>query len=118
MSLQENAKRLLPLVQAMVDGKTVQVILNGVWTDKETATFDSKHQHRIKPEKKLRPYTREEWEQVHRVRKVVCDSRFSLLVTDIAADSVRLEGVWYPFSRAMDLFTNLDGSPCGVEVEE
>ena len=121
MSLQQDAKRVLPFIQAMVEGKTVEWRHSNepLWNEVgSVAGLRGCYECRIKPEKKLRPYTREEWEKVARVRKVGCDLRYSLPVGDIAADSVKIDGIWHPFSRAMNLFSNLDGTPCGVEVEE
>lgn len=117
MSLQEDAKRILPFVQAMAEGKTVQVMIGNNWIDKESATFDSVWILRIKPEKKWRPYTREEWERVDKVR---CKSNECVY----AVGAVYLERVSIihcgtnSFDDMLHQFTNLDGTPCGVEVEE
>ena len=129
MSLQDDAKKILPFVQAMAEGKTVQYKnrsgrFNNVEVIKDllslhpmTSDFinDVDSTLRIKPEPRYRPYTREEWEGVHRVRLIGCDSRYSCLVEQIAGDSVKVDGKWFPFSKTVDLLTNLDGSPCGVE---
>ncbi len=62
-TLQEDAKKLLPFVQAMAEGKAVQFSHTGiVWRTKDTAAgWDMTAKYRIKPEPKLRPYTRAEF---------------------------------------------------------
>lgn len=121
MSLQEDAKTMLPYIQAMADGKTVQWRSRHdiEWSDKRQAGewCLGRHEYRIKPEKKWRPYTREEWERVDKVR---CKSNECVY----AVGAVYLERVSIihcgtnSFDDMLHQFTNLDGTPCGVEVEE
>lgn len=57
----ENAREFLPLVQAMADGKTVQVNTIGGWKEVEAFSFGSHpSDYRIKPEPKLRAWTASE----------------------------------------------------------
>lgn len=122
MSLQEDAKKILPFVQAMADGKTVEynyvqsIAGNANWFEKRDLQFYSETKYRIKPEKKWRPYTRDEWERVVRVR---CKEHgHSYPVQRIETDVLFIYGTSYTFAGAMKYFTNLDGTPCGVEVED
>lgn len=48
----DNAKDYLPLVQALAEGKVIQVLSAGEWRDVECLTTLSRHanQYRIKPE--------------------------------------------------------------------
>lgn len=120
MSLQEDAKKILPFVQAMAEGKTVQVGIGNNWIDKESATFDSVWILRIKPEKKWRPYTRDELllRVGSHIRHIGKSDRFILVAAD--ADGLAFVagiGLVAP-ARLLAEFEFLDGSPCGVEVEE
>lgn len=115
--LQQDVKRILPFCVAISDGKTVEI------------KFGTKHWHevdcladlirdfplRIKPEKKWRPYTREEWESITRVRSKAHGVAHLVLV--VHDDYIEANNNSYTFEMAMRVFTNLDGSPCGVEIE-
>lgn len=50
MTLQNQAKELLPFVQAMADGKEVQVKVNDLWCKKVTSNFMLGEEYRIAPE--------------------------------------------------------------------
>ena len=51
----EKAKELLPIIQAFVEGKTIQVWANDTWQDEESPLFWAYAQFRIKPEQKSEP---------------------------------------------------------------
>ena len=54
---QKEMKKLLPIIQAWVDGKTIQVWTNDTWVDEEYPSFfEELSQFRIKPEPKYRPF--------------------------------------------------------------
>ena len=58
-----NAKDYLPLMQALSEGKTIQIDVSGSnsWSDVNNTDFAfSPNYYRIKPEPKLRPWTPEE----------------------------------------------------------
>jgi len=46
----QNAKDFLPLVQALADGKTIQVFDEDEWVDFTDVHFRSDWQYRVKPE--------------------------------------------------------------------
>lgn len=48
----DEAKKLLPVIQAFADGKQVQARLNcnASWVDRKDPGFDSAYEYRIKPE--------------------------------------------------------------------
>ena len=50
MTLQNQAKELLPFVQAMADGKEVQVKIRDLWREKVTSNFMLGEEYRIAPE--------------------------------------------------------------------
>ena len=63
----EEAKELLPIIQAYVEGKTVQYeFYTDIWKDIKEPSFRSDVKYRIKPEQKYRPFkTKEEcWNEM------------------------------------------------------
>ena len=67
----EDAKELLPIVKALAEGKMIQDRIEGltVWCDTDEINFEyngQKIKHRIKPEKKYRPFkTKKEcWDEM------------------------------------------------------
>ena len=52
----EEAKELLPIIQAFAEGKTIQVWYNDTWQDEEYPSFVELNLFRIKPEPKYRPF--------------------------------------------------------------
>ena len=65
----EEAKELLPIIQAFSEGKTIEIYNNREWNDLiiESVNFDCEPScYRIKPEPKYRPFkTRKEcWEEM------------------------------------------------------
>lgn len=128
MSIQEDAKKFLPFVQALAEGKEVQCNAGQGWKAKITWDgWNSSVQYRIKPEKKWRPYTREEMpEHIGRVIRLKSSEFVWHVITTI--DS--LGGIHMPpYGRVItgdELLENYlfvdsltrELTPCGVEVEE
>ena len=57
----EEAKELLPIMQAYAEGKTIQFLNGGKWADiYETDFYQSPDKYRIKPELKYRPFKNQE----------------------------------------------------------
>lgn len=58
------AKQLLPVIQAYIDGKPIQSrCIKGeksLWYDEEDPSFDDDFEYRIKPEPKYRPFANAE----------------------------------------------------------
>lgn len=55
--IKEQAKALLPFIQAFSEGKTIQFKSNGKWVDLDSASFMlTPERYRIKPEPKYRPF--------------------------------------------------------------
>ena len=62
----EEAKELLPIIQAFAEGKTIQLFTNGIWEDAKNPSFGELSRYRIKPEDTYRPFeTKEEcWNEM------------------------------------------------------
>lgn len=53
----EEAKELLPIIQAFAEGRTIQIFGRDGWTDLyKDFIFDISYRYRIKPEPKYRPF--------------------------------------------------------------
>ena len=63
----EEAKELIPIIQAFVEGKTIEYReYDGEWKEAHTPTWSSRLFYRIKPEPRYRPFkTQEEcWQEM------------------------------------------------------
>ena len=63
----EEAKELLPIIQAYAEGKTIQFFDGGKWYDVyETDFYQSPEKYRIKPEPKYRPFKTQDdcWQEM------------------------------------------------------
>lgn len=126
----EEAKKLLPIIQAFSEGRVIQYQANGKWRDYTSTelAFDMvpiDKNYRIKSEPKYRPFANAEecWTEMLKHQPIGWvknkkDKRY-VLITVCENDSVftgRNEG-WH-FKDIIDLFTFADGTPFGVKVEE
>lgn len=66
----EEAKEQLPIIQALAEGKTIEVLHpNGGWTESDKVYFNLPSNHyRIKEEPKYRPFKSQEecWNEMHK----------------------------------------------------
>ena len=65
----EEAKEMLPIIQAWADGKTIQVKEKGRWVELCIDDFTrSPDRYRIKPESQYRPFKSQEecWQEMHK----------------------------------------------------
>lgn len=143
MITKDNAKQWLPLVQAMAEGKTIQVrgdlggwfdVVSGCLTDLR----DGVARYRIKPEPKLRPWKAEEAPRQFMVRKkhspkghacvayscICLGPEFPNNGQDFHIYPTELEGAsdhWQSFQQMMEDWVRIteDGTehPCGVLCE-
>lgn len=134
----EQAKALLPFIQAFSEGKTVQWLTgSGEWYDvvgKDTIDFeylaDRKTKYRIKPDPKYRPF-RTVKECLSEMKKHQpfgwlkdkdSELRNIQALTEkmsTIADGVYLRGInlingWHVFEEAVKEYTFADGTPFGI----
>ena len=125
----EEAKELLPIIQAWAEGKNIQFLSDGEWHDINQADFTCyPDKYRIKPEPKYRPFkSQEECLQEmlkHQPFGVVKDKHFANYQTHRAFTFLTNEGCNFRGYEDMTFetsFKNLlfaDGTPFGVKVEE
>ena len=123
----EQAKELLPIIQAFAEGKTVQFLDGGKWADVyETDFHESPVKYRIKPEPKYRPFESAQ-ECIEEMRKhepfgwVKDKPEFGYkcsTITGVFTSLIRRDEAWYGPKEMFQYITFLDGSPFGVKVED
>ena len=127
----EEAKSLLPIIQAFSEGKVIQYQTNGKWHDYTSTelAFDMvpiDKNYRIKPNPKYRPFANVEecWQELlkHQPFGVTASKNdrrnygaFKALCED-GCDFFDYEGE--TFESAFDEIMFADGTPFGVIVEE
>ena len=127
----EEAKKLLPILQAFAEGKTIEVKTKegSQWTTLEEDDIDyldfKKCDFRIKPKPTYRPFANAEecWNEMLKhqpfgwvILKALQIKRNIVEVGDFIATVV--EGEMPDYQEAFDNFTFADGSVFGVKVKE
>lgn len=125
----EEAKELLPIIQAFAEGRTIQLFGRDGWTDLyKDFIFDISYRYRIKPEPKYRPFkdADECWQEMLKHQpfgwiKSKTGGHYSM-VTVVGADekmkSIAISGrhIW-PFDETLSNYTFADGTPFGIKEE-
>lgn len=116
----EEAKELLPIIQAFVAGKQIQDAIEGLtdWVDTDEINLEyegQKIKHRIKPEPKYRPFKNQEecWQEMQKHQpfgwtKLIGGIEYSI-ITDVN-DGIR-------YSDAIKEYTFADGTPFGIKED-
>ena len=117
----EEAKELLPIIQAFAEGKTVQFSDEGNWYKTENPAFASGTMYRIKPEPKYRPFKSQEecWSEMHKhpdfgwvVAKV---SKIMYHICVVGIGYVLIDSMSPIFSEAFAEYKFTDGAPFGIK---
>ena len=129
----EEAKELLPIIQAWAEGKNIQFLSDGEWHDINQADFTCyPDKYRIKPEPKYRPFKNQEecWNEMLKHQpfgwlKSKKDGRYRSIGELSWPDE--LETVYIAFSTSealsrcvdyvFDEYTFADGAPFGIKEE-
>ena len=126
-------QRLLPIFQAMADGRIIQFAANGNdWIDidgEEEGLFldtliDNPQYYRIKPEQKFRPFKDAEecWQEMqnHKPFGWVKSTLFKdlALVKRVTTLYVEINRDIIDYKDALEKFTFADDTPFGVKMEE
>ena len=126
----EQAKELLPIIQAFAEGKTVQ-FKNSFedWIDCDNIMFNwPPKKYRIKPEPKYRPFKDAEecWQEMqkHQPFGWVKDKEIGYKVTITRVNDDENTGFMaingkseWTLEGLMDYYTFADGTPFGIKVE-
>lgn len=126
----EEAKTMLPIIQAYAEGKEIEVFdkTTKMWKTAMLPHFDcDSNFYRIKPEPKYRPFKDAEecWKEMEKHQpfgwvKDKKDGHHALITAvddDTCGMSLNGNAAW-SLSGIMDLFTFADGVPFGVKTEE
>ena len=121
----EQAKELLPIIQAFAEGKTIQVREDIDWCylGNETDFNLSPQRYRIKSEPKYRPFANAEecWQEMlkHQPFWWVKASHGYFHITGIRNDKINL-GVnnnWLSYEYILSNYKFVDGTPFGIKEE-
>ena len=109
----EEAKELLPIMQAFAEGKTIEFRLpNGDWQKANSPTWRSCLTYRIKPESKYRPFKNQEecWNEMHKHPDFGwVKSKEDQYINILSVDDNKSFSNWFKF------YTFTDGKPFGIE---
>lgn len=124
------AKKLLSIIQAYIDGKPIQSRCvkgdTSLWYDEEDPSFDDDFEYRIKPEPKYRPFNDAEecWKEMLKhqpvgwVKEKVSKAFYCIGSFDVANIYVGTTNIIHSYADSLKNFTFADGSPFCVKVEE
>lgn len=126
----EETKKMLPILQAFADGKTIESrCIKGdksLWYDDEDPSFDNDLEYRIKPEPKYRPFKDAE----ECLEEMLKHQPFGLVkLKDTESGYYMIKGIAsqvvigfneIPFSykKVFEDYTFTDGTPFGVKIEK
>lgn len=125
----QQAKDLLPIIQAFAEGKTIQSkYINGsnTWWDDNNLSFGDGVEYRIKPEPKYRPFKDAEecWQEMlkHQPFGWVKDKGDGayVMVTKVSDGRDKMainESYNWRLDRLLEYYTFADGTPFGIKEE-
>ena len=126
----EEAKELLPIMQAFAEGKTIQYETRDGWMDLDALYphSDILSKYRIKPEVKYRPFkTQEEcWQEMHKhpdfgwvkgnatgeYKQVICISGYK---TELIFNVFYGSPAYHSSKMMFSSYTFTDGTPFGIK---
>lgn len=125
----EEAKELLPFIQAFAEGKSLQIWANNTWKDENYPFFGPLSQFRIKPEPKYRLFKNQEecWEEMHKhpdfgwVKSKNNKDYYNITnIYKIRSGSAKvlIENCAYTLNEAFNGFTFTDDTPFGIKEKE
>ena len=127
----DEVKRILPIFQAMAEGKTIQWSDNGMWKDIDgdeeglylDTLIDKPNNYRIKPSSTYRPFANADecWNEMLKHQPVGWvyhkESKSKILIRAIEYYLV-FTSTEYSFDDAFGAFTFTDNTPFGIKEED
>lgn len=112
----EQAKDLLPIIQAFVEGKTIEFRERGctLWTESVSPIFNfAIFEYRIKPGLKYRPFANAEecWQEMQKHQP------FGWVKTDEGYEQIWHVNKGDDFNATLKTCTFADGTPFGIKEE-
>lgn len=124
------SKKLLPIIQAYAEGKTIQSrCIKGdtsLWYDDEDPSFDNDFGYRIKPEQKYRSFKDAEecWNEMQKhqpfgwvINKNTGRKHCITAIHETSNEVFIADDTWKDFYKIKKNYTFADGVPFGVKVE-
>ena len=118
----EEAKELLPIIQALAEGKTIEVLHpNGGWTETDKVYFNLPSNHyRIKEEPKYRPFKSQEecWDEISKhqpfgwLKRI--DTGSFAHISRVFPDFIMFNNEKFNHNESFDCYTFIDGAPFGI----
>ena len=118
----EEAKELLPIIQALAEGKTIEVLHpNGGWTETDKVYFNLPSNHyRIKEEPKYRPFKSQEecWDEISKhqpfgwVKRI--DTGSFAHISRVFPDFIMFNNEKLYHKESFESYTFIDGAPFGI----
>lgn len=121
----EQAKELLPIIQAFAEGKTVQYKIEGEWIQTNVPSFNPYlWEYRIKPEPKYRPFANADecWQEMQKHEsfgwvKHKTDNVYSF-ICKVEKDRCNFAvNVYWAFDTIFEKYAFADGTPFGIKEE-
>ena len=122
----EEAKELLPIIQAFAEGKVIQCknCITNEWRDFDAPAFNGlPDNYRIKPEPKYRLFKSQEecWQEMHKHPDFgwvkYKDSKSMYHIRVIGHGYILIDGADLSFFEAFDKCEFFDGTPFGIKEE-
>ena len=117
----EKAANLWPVIKAYSEGKEIQISkrLDGEYRDIDGPYFDSSDSfYRIKPEKKLVPFTFEDADFLLGKTVVLKSTKSKRVIVGVLETGVICGNAHWSFQEFLDEYTFNDGMKCGKYLEE
>lgn len=128
----EQAKKILPIIQAFAEGKIIQSIrINGRWIDLDinttlsiTRLIEEPQKYRIKPKPKYRPFKDKEecWEEMQKHQlfgwlKAISNKYYYSILEVVENGCIFVDGPKVSFYNLFKFDTFADGTPFGIKEE-
>lgn len=119
----EEAKELLPIIQAWAEGKNIQFLSDGEWHDINQADFTCyPDKYRIKPEPKYRPFKSQEecWEEMLKHQPfgwIKNNDGYIFNILAMLKTSVKLNECYKNNCELFKGYKFIDGTPFGIKEE-
>ena len=124
----QQAKKLLPIIQAFVEGKTIEFRERGctLWTESVSPIFNfANFEYRIKPEPKYRPFANAEecWHEMLKhqpfgwIRNKVTKNRYEIECLKGNSISSYDDICFSDFEKFFQKYNFADGSVFGIKEE-